>query len=50
MAGGHVFQIFLTNSQGLIEQYFIPETGGSWLDGNIYLGFNISRLLPVGRQ
>ena len=48
--GGHVFQIFLTNSQGLIEQYFIPGTQGNWLKGNIYLGFNISRMLPTGRS
>lgn len=45
--GGHVFQIFLTNSEGLIEQYFIPETKGKWSYGDIYLGFNISRILTV---
>lgn len=41
--GGHIFQVFLTNSNGLIEQVFIPETNGSWLNGDIKLGFNISR-------
>lgn len=45
--GGHVFQIFLTNSEGLIEQYFIPETKGKWSFGDIYLGFNISRMLTI---
>lgn len=45
--GGHVFQIFLTNSEGLIEQYFIPDTRGNWTKGDIYLGFNISRMLTV---
>ena len=45
--GGHVFQIFLTNSEGLIEQYFIPDTRGDWTKGEIYLGFNISRMLTV---
>jgi hypothetical protein len=45
--GGHVFQIFLTNSQGLIEQYFVPDTRGDWLKGEIYLGFNISRMLTI---
>jgi opacity protein-like surface antigen len=45
--GGHVFQIFLTNSEGLIEQYFIPDTRGDWFKGEIYLGFNISRMLTI---
>ncbi len=47
--GGHVFQIFLTNSEGLIDQYFIPETRGNWSKGEIYLGFNISRMLTIVR-
>lgn len=42
--GGHVFQIMLTNSQGMREASFIPQTTGSWLDGDIHLGFNISRV------
>lgn len=45
--GGHVFQIFLTNSEGLIEQYFVPDTRGNWFKGEIYLGFNISRMLTI---
>jgi hypothetical protein len=48
--GGHVFQIFLTNSNGLIEQVFIPETNGSWLNGDIKLGFNISRNFTLIRH
>lgn len=42
--GGHVFQIMLTNSQGMREGSFIPQTTGDWLDGGIHLGFNISRV------
>lgn len=42
--GGHVFQIMLTNSQGMREASFIPQTTGNWLDGDIHLGFNISRV------
>jgi len=42
--GGHVFQIMLTNSQGMREGTFIPQTTGDWLDGGIHLGFNISRV------
>ncbi len=45
--GGHVFQIFLTNSIGEIEEYFIPETTGSWLNGDIFLGFNITRIFTI---
>ncbi len=41
--GGHVFQLFLTNSQGIVEQHFIPRTSGDWLKGDIHFGFNISR-------
>lgn len=41
--GGHVFQIIITNSQPMIEKGFITETTGKWLDGDIHLGFNISR-------
>jgi hypothetical protein len=48
--GGHVFQIFLTNSEGLIEEYFIPGTTGDWLNGDIYLGFTISRMFTVAKQ
>jgi opacity protein-like surface antigen len=42
--GGHVFQIMLTNSQGMREGTFIPQTTDSWLKGGIHLGFNISRV------
>jgi hypothetical protein len=39
----HVFQLHVSNSQGMIEKFFIGETTGSWEDGDIFLGFNISR-------
>jgi len=42
--GGHVFQLHATNSQGMIEEYFVGQTTGRWQDGDIYIGFNISRL------
>lgn len=45
--GGHVFQLHLTNSQGMVEKFFIPETAGNWLDGAIYFGFNISRVFSL---
>jgi hypothetical protein len=43
-AGGHVFQLHFSNSRGMTEKLFIPETSGSWLDDDIYFGFNIIRL------
>jgi hypothetical protein len=42
--GGHVFQLFLTNSTGMIEKKFITETAGKWTKGDILFGFNISRV------
>lgn len=42
--GGHVFQIHATNSTGMTEKAFIPETTGTWKDGDIGIGFNIIRL------
>jgi len=46
-AGAHVFQLFLTNSQGNFEEAFITETNGKWFNGDIYLGFNILRLFTI---
>ena len=45
--GGHVFQIFATNSKPMVEDGFIGETTGNWLDGGIYFGFNMSRVFAV---
>lgn len=48
--GGHVFQLHLTNAQGMIEKFFIPETTGRWSGGDIYFGFNISRIFDLGPE
>ncbi len=45
--GGHVFQIFLTNSMGENMESIITQTTGNWFYGNIFLGFNISRVFTV---
>ena len=45
--GGHVFQIYLTNSQGLLEEQFIPATTGKWSAGDIHIGFNINRTFQI---
>lgn len=45
--GGHVFQIILTNSVGMTENAFLGHTTGNWLDGDIHIGFNISRMFQL---
>lgn len=45
--GGHVFQVFATNSKAMVEDGFIGETTGDWLNGGIYFGFNISRVFAI---
>ena len=47
--GGHVFQVFITNSKPMVEKGFIAETTGDWADGGIYFGFNISRVFAIGK-
>ncbi len=45
--GGHVFQLHLSNSPAMIEPAFIHETTGDWGQGDIYFGFNISRVFTI---
>ncbi|MFN8341575.1 MAG: DUF5777 family beta-barrel protein [Cyclobacteriaceae bacterium] len=44
---GHVFQVFVTNGYMINEAVVIPFTDGTWSDGNMMLGFNISRTFDV---
>ncbi len=45
--GGHVFQLVMTNSRGLTERAFIGETTGQFFDGDIHLGFNVTRTFQL---
>jgi hypothetical protein len=45
--GGHVFQIIVTNSVGMQENSFLGHTAGRWPDGDIHIGFNISRVFQL---
>ncbi len=45
--GGHVFQIHLVNSFGIVENQFLPHTTTQWNDAGIRLGFNISRVFTL---
>lgn len=46
--GGHVFQLFVTNARGVAEPYIFGQNTGSWLEGDLHFGFNISRVFTVG--
>ncbi|MBX3257410.1 MAG: hypothetical protein KF862_25015 [Chitinophagaceae bacterium] len=48
--GGHVFQLHVTNSQGMVEPLFIGRTTGNWGKGDIYFGFNISRSFNIAQK
>jgi hypothetical protein len=48
--GGHVFQLIITNSQGMIEKDFIGRTTDKWNKGGIHFGFNISRVFDVNHH
>ena len=48
--GGHVFQLHFTNATGMNEHTFIHETTGSWGNGDIRMGFNISRIFNIGKR
>ena len=45
--GGHIFQLHFTNTQPMFERGFLTETRGNWLDGDIYFGFNITRVFGL---
>jgi Membrane bound beta barrel domain (DUF5777) len=48
--GGHVFSLHVTNSDGMTERYFIAETTGDILNGDLFFGFNISRVFHIGKK
>lgn len=48
--GGHVFQLFLTNSVGINETQFITQNTNDWGKGEIRIGFNISRVFTVKKN
>ena len=48
---GHVFQFHFGNSLGMTEKFFIGENTGSWADGDVRFGFNITRDFKIkGRK
>jgi hypothetical protein len=45
--GGHVFQLHLTNSIGMVDPQYIGRTENKWQNGGIRFGFNISRVFTI---
>jgi hypothetical protein len=45
--GGHVFQLHVTNAQGMVEKFFIPQTTGNFWDGDLYFGFTVARNFTI---
>ena len=43
-SGGHVFQMHFTSSQGIHEAAFLGNSTGNWSNGDVYFGFNLSRV------
>ena len=48
--GGHVFQLHITNAQSMVATGFVPGTTGNFFDGNIHLGFNVTRAFSFGKR
>ena len=42
--GGHQFQVIFSNSYGTNEKEILANTAGRWSKGQIYFGFNLTRV------
>ncbi|MFP4844717.1 DUF5777 family beta-barrel protein [Winogradskyella sp. PE311] len=42
--GGHVFQMHFSNAQAMNTNGFLGQATGDWSNGDIYFGFNLSRV------
>ncbi len=47
---GHFFECHLTNSAPIIDKGFLTETSGTWMDGDVRIGFNIIRDFKIKKQ
>lgn len=48
--GGHVFQLHISNSKGMMEKALLGQTTGLWANGDLYYGFNISRVFSFDKK
>ncbi len=46
--GWHTFQIYVTNATGTFEKAAITQTTNRWKNGNLHIGFNLSREFHFG--
>jgi hypothetical protein len=37
----------ISNTTGMTEKAFVTETTGKWMNGDLHLGFNISRVFSL---
>lgn len=42
--GGHVFQLFFSNTQGISDKAWLVNTNRQWQDGDMFFGFMITRV------
>jgi hypothetical protein len=45
--GGHVFQMYFTNTVGMIEPQYLGRNSSKWQNLGLKLGFNISRMFTI---
>jgi hypothetical protein len=45
--GGHVFQMYFTNTVGMIEPQYLGRNSSRWQNFGLKLGFNISRMFTI---
>jgi len=48
--GGHVFQIFFTNSYGILENNYLVFTNTTWRASGVRIGFNITRIFALSKH
>ncbi|WP_299680849.1 DUF5777 family beta-barrel protein [uncultured Dokdonia sp.] len=48
--GGHVFQLHVSNARAIFANGFLGQARGDFGEGNIFLGFNISRAFSLGSK
>ena len=48
--GGHVFQLFVTNSSGILENSYLMTTTTSWKASGVRIGFNITRVFALSKK
>lgn len=48
--GGHVFQLVISNTQGINERALLTEATGNIGKGAIHLGFNVTRTFQLKKQ